>query len=93
MPILNCVFKGARALRRRLTQIVSAGAEDSDVKAVLMESGEEGEKISVKDAVKVFNRRHTSSRKGVSHGSVILTDPYFFTQSGDVRKEVAILYT
>ena len=35
------------------------GAGDSGVEGELMVSGEEGEKISVQDAVKVFNRRHT----------------------------------
>jgi hypothetical protein len=36
------------------------GAEDSEKgKKLLMESGEEGEKISVQDAVNVFNRLHT----------------------------------
>jgi hypothetical protein len=35
------------------------GGSDSTGKGELMESGEEGKKIPVQDAVKVFNRRHT----------------------------------
>ena len=35
------------------------GGKHSGVKDELMVTGEEGEKISVQDAVKVFNRRHT----------------------------------